>query len=185
MPASTGSIHITAHPSDLHSHWEVGPPSVPLSITLRPLPAWWAIIHARTHKRGGPSHTHTRTRVMVHHTRTHAHTWWSIIHTCTHIYFLHPFDPHTLRRRPPTLSVPIHIFVPPPGVVGHSTQNTYTHARTHMYRVGQNRIYTPYMTVYLMKSLQKITLYTPYIYGSGQPYTCNFCTPPTHTHIEL
>jgi len=147
--------------------------------------AWWSIIHTCTHTRGGPSYTHARTRVVVHHTRTHAHTWWSIIHTCTHIYFLHPFDPHTLRRRPPTLSVPIHIFVPPPGVVGHSTQNTYTHARTHMYRVGQNRIYTPYMTVYLMKSLQKITLYTPYIYGSGQPYTCNFCTPPTHTHIEL
>jgi len=35
-------------------------------------------------------------------------------------------------------------------------------------RVGQNRIYTPYMTVYLMISLPKIP-YTPYIYGSGQP----------------
>ena len=34
-------------------------------------------------------------------------------------------------------------------------------------RVGQNRIYTPYMTVYLVISLKKY----PYIYGSGQPYT--------------
>ena len=34
-------------------------------------------------------------------------------------------------------------------------------------RVGQNRIFTHYMTVYQMKSLLK----TPYIYGSGQPYT--------------
>jgi hypothetical protein len=36
-------------------------------------------------------------------------------------------------------------------------------------RVGQNRIYTPYITVYLMISCQN-TVYTPYIYGSGQPY---------------
>ena len=38
-------------------------------------------------------------------------------------------------------------------------------------RVGQNRIYTPYMTVYLVISLPKL----PYMhgicmYGSGQPY---------------
>jgi len=33
-------------------------------------------------------------------------------------------------------------------------------------RVGQNRIYTPYMTVYLVVFLPKI----PYIYGSGQLY---------------
>ena len=32
-------------------------------------------------------------------------------------------------------------------------------------RVGQNRIYMPYMAVYLVISLPKI----PYIYGSGQP----------------
>jgi hypothetical protein len=37
-----------------------------------------------------------------------------------------------------------------------------------MCRVGQNRIYTPYMTVYLVISLPNI----PYIYGSGQPYLC-------------
>jgi len=42
-----------------------------------------------------------------------------------------------------------------------------------MFRVGQNRIYTPYMTVYLVVSLPNFTVYTPYIYGSGQPYTCS------------
>jgi hypothetical protein len=36
-------------------------------------------------------------------------------------------------------------------------------------RVGQNRIYTPYMTVYLVISLPKIL----YIYGSGQPILGN------------
>ena len=38
-------------------------------------------------------------------------------------------------------------------------------------RVGQNRIYTPYMTVYLVISLPKIPyIHRIYIYGSGQPY---------------
>ena len=32
--------------------------------------------------------------------------------------------------------------------------------------VSQNRTYTPYMTVYLVIFLP---IYTPYIYGSGQP----------------
>ena len=66
----------------------------------------------------------------------------------------------------------------------------------HRYRVGQNRIYAPYMTVYTVISLPKIPYihriymilanptyiygiygimantqsYTVYIYGSGQPY---------------
>jgi len=39
-----------------------------------------------------------------------------------------------------------------------------------MCRVGQNRIYTLYMTVYLSSSLPKVTVHTPYIYDSGQPY---------------
>ena len=43
----------------------------------------------------------------------------------------------------------------------------------HICRVGQNRIYTPYMTVYLVISLPKIP-YVPYIYGSGQPYVYDF-----------
>jgi len=34
-----------------------------------------------------------------------------------------------------------------------------------IHRVGQNRICTPYMTVYLVISPPKI----PYVYGSGQP----------------
>jgi len=47
-----------------------------------------------------------------------------------------------------------------------------------IYRVGQNRIFTPYMTVYLVISLPKILhthrIYTvpanpTYIHGSGQP----------------
>jgi len=37
--------------------------------------------------------------------------------------------------------------------------------RSELLRVGQNRIYTPYMTVYLVSSLPKI----PYIYGSCKP----------------
>ena len=37
-----------------------------------------------------------------------------------------------------------------------------------MYRVGQNRIFAPYMTVYLVISLPKI-LYIHRMYGSGQP----------------
>ena len=37
-------------------------------------------------------------------------------------------------------------------------------------RVGQNRIHTPYMTVYLVISLPKIPyIHRIYIYGSGQP----------------
>jgi hypothetical protein len=35
--------------------------------------------------------------------------------------------------------------------------------------VGQNRIYTPYMTVY-GDFPAKNTVYTPYIYGFGQTY---------------
>ena len=38
----------------------------------------------------------------------------------------------------------------------------------HMCRVGQNRIYTPYI---LWFPCQKYCIYTPCIYGSGQPYT--------------
>ena len=45
----------------------------------------------------------------------------------------------------------------------------------HVCRVGQNRIYTPYMTVHLVISLPKLPyihrIYI-YIYGSGQPYMC-------------
>jgi len=36
-------------------------------------------------------------------------------------------------------------------------------------RVGQNRIYTPHMTVYLVIPCQKYRIYTVYINGSGQP----------------
>jgi hypothetical protein len=39
-------------------------------------------------------------------------------------------------------------------------------AEKHMSRVGQNRIYSPYMTDFPANN----TVYTPYIYGSGQPY---------------
>ena len=39
-------------------------------------------------------------------------------------------------------------------------------------RVGQNRTYAPYMTVYLVISLPKIPyIHRIIIYGSGQPYT--------------
>ena len=48
----------------------------------------------------------------------------------------------------------------------HTYIHTYTHTYTHIAnicRVGQNRIYTPYMTVYLVISLTKIP-YTHRIY---------------------
>ena len=38
-----------------------------------------------------------------------------------------------------------------------------------MFRVGQNRINTPYLTVYLVISPPEI----PFMYGSGQLYTCS------------
>jgi len=47
----------------------------------------------------------------------------------------------------------------------HLQHNTLSNALL-MSRVGQNRIYTPYMAVYLVISVPKI----PYIYGPGQPY---------------
>ena len=65
----------------------------------------------------------------------------------------------------------------------HTHSHTHTHTLTHTHkhvctehvcRVGQNRIYTPYMTVYLVISLPKIPciLIIYYICGSGQPYMC-------------
>jgi hypothetical protein len=41
-----------------------------------------------------------------------------------------------------------------------------------MCRVGQSRMYTPYMTVYLVISLPEIPYIAPNKYGSGQPYVC-------------
>ena len=52
---------------------------------------------------------------------------------------------------------------------------------THMRRVGQARICSPYMTVYSVISLPKNAVYTLYIYGSSQPYTCAFHAQ-THVH---
>ena len=56
----------------------------------------------------------------------------------------------------------------------------------YMSRVGQNRIYAPYMTAYLVISLPKTPyiVYTPYIYGSGQPYICPSCYP-LHTTTQI
>ena len=51
----------------------------------------------------------------------------------------------------------------------------YIGSATGAHRVNQNRIYTPYMTVYLVISLPKIpyihriSIYGVYFYGSGQP----------------
>ena len=42
----------------------------------------------------------------------------------------------------------------------HTRTHAHTHTHSHIHRVGQNRIYTPYMTVYLMISLPKV----PYIH---------------------
>jgi hypothetical protein len=79
-------------------------------------------------------------------------------------------------------------------IILHTSDASYcTHqARTHMFMVGQNRIFTPYMTVYLVISLPQIpkihrisiytymyTWITAYIYtcvhGSGHLYTCCLC----------
>jgi len=38
-----------------------------------------------------------------------------------------------------------------------------------MMKVGQDCIYTPYMTVYLVISLPKKSVFSLYMYGSGQP----------------
>jgi hypothetical protein len=43
------------------------------------------------------------------------------------------------------------------------------HLRDIIRRVGQNRIFTPYMTVYFLWFPCQKYLKTPYIYGSGQP----------------
>jgi hypothetical protein len=43
------------------------------------------------------------------------------------------------------------------------------YAYMYMIRVGQNRIYTPFMTVNLVICLPKNAVYI-YIYGSGKPY---------------
>jgi hypothetical protein len=41
-----------------------------------------------------------------------------------------------------------------------------------LHRVGQNRINTPYMTIFLVISLPKIPYIHRIVYGSGQPYYC-------------
>ena len=52
-----------------------------------------------------------------------------------------------------------------------------------MCRVGQNRIYTLYITIYLV--ISKCTLYAPYIYGSGQPYIYIRYIPYIHGSGQL
>jgi len=42
-------------------------------------------------------------------------------------------------------------------------------------RVGQNHIYTVYMTVFLAGKSSNIRSYTVCIYGFGQPYTSHTC----------
>ena len=50
-------------------------------------------------------------------------------------------------------------------------QRSHVESRCLKTRVGQDRIFTPYMTVYLLCNFPaKNTIYTPCIYGSGQPY---------------
>jgi len=56
----------------------------------------------------------------------------------------------------------------------HIPQQSFSHYITFSteYQLGwpKSYIYTPYMTVYLVVSLlAKNTVYTPYMYGSGQP----------------
>ena len=47
---------------------------------------------------------------------------------------------------------------------------------THTATIGQNRIYTPYLTVYLMKSLPNILyINSMYLYGIGKPYKQQSC----------
>ena len=41
-----------------------------------------------------------------------------------------------------------------------------------IYRVGQNCLHTPYITVYLVTSCQNYRICTMHEYGSGQPYIC-------------
>jgi hypothetical protein len=46
----------------------------------------------------------------------------------------------------------------------------------HIYKVGQNRIYTPYMTVYLVNFYQKYHIYTVYIWFWPTVYIYDVCT---------
>ena len=72
----------------------------------------------------------------------------------------------------------------------------------HMHRVGQNRIYTPHVTVYLVFFLPELPyIHRIYMYGFGPPYTFlnhhqHVCilerarTPPmfefdTHEHLRF
>jgi hypothetical protein len=94
----------------------------------------------------------------------HARPTFSV-HDCMCI-LLHSFDSPSL-----TALLHMHLCVP-----------SYTAAWTlHLtHRVGQNRIYTPYMTVCMVISLPKIPYIHRihlYMYGSGQPYL--------HTHSGL
>ena len=106
-----------------------------------------AYTHTRTHTHTHiPAHTRTLTRTHTHtctHTHTHAHT-----HT-------HTPAVHVLQQLPPCAGLP-RLHAPPLPLPLSQRQTLDRWGPAVVYQVGQNRIYTPYMTVYLVISLPKI-----------------------------
>ena len=63
----------------------------------------------------------------------------------------------------------------------HQSSASFIKAIQVLHRVGQNRTYSPYMTVHWMKPLPRMLIPHRYIYiyGPGQPYCCSiplFCS---------
>jgi len=127
--------------------------------------------HAHTHKHTHiRSHTHTyiHTRTHTHNTHTNAHTHTHThTHARTHTYrhtHIHTTHTHTHRWGPMTFVKLTHQAMRQ--AVARMLQNCEVGTDVKKFisiRVGQNRIYAPYMTVYMVISVPKIP-YMHYIY---------------------
>ena len=120
--------------------------------------------HNYTHTR---THTHTYTHTHAHtHAHTHIHTH-AHKHTHTHTHTHNARRPATLLYRegvlqiqPGPRSCPEVLWWSEPSTLAGSLLTPIRSHRCEMRRVGQNRTYAPYMTVYLVISVPKI----PYIH---------------------
>ena len=152
-------------------------------IYLRVVGRWYHQLRALLHT------THTYT-TQFHNTHFHQRT-----HRRTHI---HKTRSRTKRMRiqwHTICSTPTSTSEDPPAIAMHTHTHTHTgnHRLTqrtwHIHRVGQNRVYTPHMTVYLVISLPELPyinrIYIRFlcIYGSGQPY--KYMCKQTRTHQML
>jgi len=114
----------------------------------------WTLVSRPTH-----THTHTHTRAHTHtHTRTNTPTHINMhLHknTCRH----HTMYNYTLvcsQQLPNTTSVWCQLCLVSAKPCTLVTSYPCCGVKQCMYRVGQNCIYTPYMTVYMVNSLPKI-----------------------------